>query len=99
MCVSIAKLSPNIKCTTICSEYYYGLQSSNPLFNSSTLFSFLRAYRSLSEKLSLNSSERFNKNSKESFTKISKEQAAAMKLCTNKLCTNKPFRKHTLCPP
>ena len=53
----IAKLSPNIKCTTSCYEYYDDLQCSNLLFISSTLFSFLGAYRSLLK----NSTERFIK--------------------------------------
>ena len=65
MCVFIAKLSPSIKCKTICSEYYYDLLSSNPLFNSSPLFSFLGVYKSFLK----NSAERFIKNSKEKFIK------------------------------
>ena len=40
MYLSVSKLSSCIKCTTMCSEYYYDLQSSNPLFNSNPLFSF-----------------------------------------------------------
>ena len=94
MCVSVAKLCPNIKCTTICSEYYYDLQSSNPLFNRSTLFLLFGAYRRLLK----NSTERFNNDSKERFTKISKKQAVAMKLFTNNI-DQRPFGKHTICLP
>ena len=72
------KIIPKHKMCNNCSKYYYDLQSSNPLFNSSILFLFLRAYRSLLK----DSTERFIKNSKERFTKISKEQAVVMKLCT-----------------
>ena len=88
----IAKLSPNIKCTTSCYEYYDDLQCSNLLFISSTLFSFLGAYRSLLK----NSTERFIKNSKERFTKILLEKAVAMILCTNNI-GQRLFRKHILC--
>lgn len=56
----------------MCFEYYYNLQSSNTLFNSSLLFSFLGANWTLLK----NSMERFIKNSKERYMRISKEQSA-----------------------